>query len=62
MRGLLCRIRVLLASDNGSVSVEFVLLMLTVAVLAGTLYLIVSGEAVSAAIERLIDRALSVPS
>ena len=61
MRGLLRRIRVLLASDNGSASVEFVLVMLAAAVLAGTLYLIVSGETVSTAIERLIDRALSVP-
>ncbi|HEY0496794.1 MAG TPA: DUF4244 domain-containing protein [Kutzneria sp.] len=61
MRGLLRRIRVLLASDDGSVSVEFVLLTLTVAALAGTLYLIVGGDAVRAAIEHLIDRALSVP-
>ena len=61
MRGLLRRIRVLLASDDGSASVEFVLVMLAAAVLAGTLYLIVSGETVSTAIERLIDRALSVP-
>jgi hypothetical protein len=52
---------VLLASDAGSVSVEFVLLTLTVAALAGTLYLIVGGDAVRAAIEHLIDRALSVP-
>ena len=59
MKGLLHRIRVLLASDDGSVSVEFVLLTLTVAALAGALYLIVSGQAVTAAIEHLIARALS---
>jgi hypothetical protein len=59
MKGLLHRIRVLLASDDGSVSVEFVLLTLTAAALAGALYLIVSGQAVTAAIEHLIARALS---
>lgn len=62
MRGLLRRIRVLLASDDGSVSIELVLVMLTLAALAGTLYLIVTSDAVRAAIEGLIDRALSVRS
>ncbi|HTI25452.1 MAG TPA: DUF4244 domain-containing protein [Kutzneria sp.] len=62
MRGLLRRIRVLLASDEGSVSIELVLVMLTLAALAGTLYLIVTSDAVRAAIEGLIDRALSVRS
>ncbi|MFC0546693.1 DUF4244 domain-containing protein [Kutzneria chonburiensis] len=61
MRGLVCRIRALLASDDGAVSVELVLLMLTLAALAGTLYLIVTSDAVRVAIEGLIDRALSVP-
>ena len=62
MRGLLHRIRVLLASDEGSVSIELVLVMLTLAALAGTLYLIGTSDAVRAAIEGLIDRALSVRS
>jgi hypothetical protein len=61
MKGLLRRIRVLLASEGGSVSVEFVLLTLTAAALAGVLYLIVTGQTVTAAIEHLIDSALSSP-
>lgn len=60
MRGLSRQIRVLLASDEGSVSIELVLVMLTLAALAGALYLIVTSDAVRAALEGLIDRALSV--
>jgi hypothetical protein len=61
MRALLRRIRVLLASDDGSATAEYALVALAAAALAGVLFLVLSGANVAADIEHLIDRALSVP-
>jgi Flp pilus assembly pilin Flp len=60
MRTLLCRIRVLLASEHGSATIEYALVTVAAAALAGVLFLVVSGADVAGDIERLIDRALSV--
>ena len=60
MRALLRRIRVRLGSEDGSATIEYAMIALVAAVLAGVLYTVVSGQQVTDAIGALIQRALSV--
>ena len=60
MRALLRRMRVRLGSEDGSATIEYAMIALVAAALAGVLYTVVSGQPVTAAIGALIQRALSV--
>ncbi|EWM14558.1 MULTISPECIES: DUF4244 domain-containing protein [unclassified Kutzneria] len=59
MRALLRRIRVLLASDDGSATFEYAMVAFVAVALGGVLLMIVKGPEVAAAVKHLIDRALS---
>jgi Flp pilus assembly pilin Flp len=52
------RTRNLLVDDTGTSTIEYALMTVVAAVLAGILYTIISGENVVAALEALVQRAL----
>jgi Flp pilus assembly pilin Flp len=51
--------RHLLVDDTGTSTIEYALMTVVAAVLAGILYTIMSGETVFAALEALVQRALN---
>lgn len=53
------RMNHLLVDDTGTSTIEYALMTVVAAVLAGILYTIVSGENVVAALEALVQRALN---
>lgn len=60
MRALVQWIWARLSSDDGMATVEYVVVTLAAAAVAGVLFTVVTGQSVATAIAGLIQRALSV--
>lgn len=54
------RTKHLFVDDTGTTTIEYALMTVVAAVLAGVLYTIVSGESVVTALEGLVQSALSI--